>query len=86
MPAIQRASYRRHTCCTGMAHSNPGITRLFTWICGRGGSFQTPPEDSPWYDLTARAEVCGRLSESQGRNQVCEVQDLDSGGRCNREK
>ncbi|AWP00973.1 Hypothetical protein SMAX5B_000865 [Scophthalmus maximus] len=52
MPAIQRASCRRPGCCTGTAPSNRGTILPFTWTCGRGGSSQTPPEDSPWFDLT----------------------------------
>lgn len=58
MPATQTASYRRHTCCTGMAHSNHGTTLLFTSICGRVGSSQTPPKGSPWYGLRQKAELC----------------------------
>lgn len=51
MLVILRASCRRPTCCIGMAHSNHGITLLFTGSCGRSGLYQTPLEDSLLFDL-----------------------------------
>lgn len=76
MPAIQRPSSRRRACCTGTAHLNHGITLLFTWICGRGGSSQTPLKSSPWYDLRETAEVYRtHYVWATGRYQAFKVQD-----------
>lgn len=58
MLVIQRASYKKPTCCIGMAHSNHGITLLFTGSCGRSGLYQTPLEDSLWFDLIKTTETC----------------------------